>query len=328
MAVHLVCDPRESQQELLRSEGITVTELHIKHRFHLPSIFKLRKLLKAHSFDVAYATANRGLSCTLLASSGLSTKIVAYRGTMGHLSYWDPSSWFAHLHPRVAAIVCNCHAVQRYLLGLGLPEEKLPVVYKGHRPEWYATDSKIDLSILGIPKEAFVIGCIANIRPVKGVDVLARAVSLLKDLDNLHVVVVGENRHKGLSQIIKQLEIEERFHLVGYRNDVREILNSCNLSVMPSVEREGVPRAVIESRFLGIPVIVSDVGGLPEIVREGIDGRVVPPNDSASLANAIRDLYGNKTKRHDFGRFGQEHTTKLVDGNNYISEMSAVLKQS
>ncbi len=324
--LHLVCDPRESRQSELRAAGIPVTELHIKHRFHLPSILALRKLLKDNSFDTAYATANKGLSCTLLASTGIPIKIVAYRGTMGHLSHWDPSSRFAHLHPRVSAIVCNCRAVQRYLLGLGLPEEKLPVVYKGHRPEWYTTNSKTDLTTLGIPKNAFVVGCIANIRPVKGVDVLAQAVSKLRDLKNLHTVVVGENRHKGLTELIQELDLEDRFHLLGYRSDVREILNSCNLSVMSSVEREGVPRAIIESRFLGVPVIVSEVGGLPEIVQNDVDGLVVPPKDAQALAYAIRELYADKSKRETFCALASQYTQELVDTNTYISKMKDVLR--
>lgn len=326
--VHVVCDPQETQQEALQDDGIRVTELHVKHRFHWRSIVEIRSLIAREEIDVVYCTSNAGLSCSLFASIGLPVAVFGYRGTLGHLSYFDPSSWFSHLHPSLSGIICNCEAVKEYLLGLGLRESKLHVVYKGHRPEWYKVRKEADILELGLPPGAFVVGCVANIRPIKGVDVLARAVAKLKHLKNLHVVAVGEDRHPGLQELVRELNIGSRFHFTGFREDAREILAACDLSVMPSTGREGVPRAVVESLFVGVPVIVSRVGGLPELVKDGENGYTVPPNDHDALAQKIEALYHQSEERTELAAATRESITEMVDLDRYVERMEDAFRSA
>src|SRR5690606_17850887 len=110
-------------------------------------------------------------------------KVVAYRGIVGNVSLLSPVSWLRNLNPRIDRIVCVAEAIRRHfldlrLLGYRLPPEKFITIYKGHDPAWYR-GSPADLTEFSIPPDAFVVGCVANMRPRKGVEVLVRAFGLL-----------------------------------------------------------------------------------------------------------------------------------------------------
>jgi glycosyltransferase involved in cell wall biosynthesis len=94
--------------------------------------------------------------------------------------------------------------------------------------------------------------------------------------------------------------IGARVHLLGFRDDVQDILAAGDLFVMPSLS-EGLPLALVEAMSFGLPVVVSGVGGIPEVVTDGVDGLLVPPSDSTALAAALRTLLDDPALRRRLG---------------------------
>ena len=82
---------------------------------------------------------------------------------------------------------------------------------------------------------------------------------------------------------------------------------------MPTVEREGLAKAVIEAQALGVPAIVTDVGGLPEIVRDGVTGLVVPPRNARALADAILALAADPERRRAMGAAAVRRVEEVFD---------------
>ena len=299
--VELVCDPTAKEKEPLRQGGVTVTELPVKHRLDLTAIRRLRRILKARTPDVIYTTLNSCISVALFASLGLKSKHVCYRGTIGHISRWDPACRLTYLNPRISRIVCVSEAVRRYLLSLHLPAARLTTLYKGHDPAWYADLIAPDLSTFGIPKDAFVIGFTGRMRPVKGVDILIKAFQRLPANHNFHLLLVGSVTDPTITQLAGDPAVKDRIHFAGHRADAAAIAGACRVFVMPSLSREGLPRSVIEAMAQGVPPIVTDVGGMPELVLHNQCGLVVPPADPDALAGAITLLADNPNTAHDFG---------------------------
>ena len=93
-----------------------------------------------------------------------------------------------------------------------------------------------------------------------------------------------------------------KVHTLGYQNDVAAILTNTNVFVMPSVEREGLSKALLEAMSLGIAPIVTRVGGMPEVVTHELNGLVVSPRSPEDLAAAILRLYKNEEERQLFAR--------------------------
>ena len=297
----LVIDhPASPAVEWCRAEGVPHCEHSFKNRFDRRAVALYRDILRGHEVDIIHCLTNRALSTALLAIRNQSnySKIVAYRGTAGHLHRWDPASRLSYLSPRVNCIICVSDAVRRYLKGMGIPDPRLEVIWEGHDPIWYSPASRESFSELGIPPNAVVVGFVGNIRPVKGVGYLLRAFDEIDAQENIHLVVIGEVRDPYIAQ---QTGHNPNVHFMGYRSDAAHLSGACDIAIMSSVDREGLPKAVIEAMAQGVPPVVTGVGGLPELVEDGICGLVVPPGDATALCAADRKLAQDADLRRRMG---------------------------
>ena len=231
----------------------------------------------------------------LAAAKGRSVRIVLYRGIVGNVSFLNPLDWMSFLNPRVDRIVCVAEAVRQEFLRLGfaglrIPRQKLVTIHKGHDLDWYR-DPPADLGEFGIPPSAFVVNCVANVRPRKGIPLFIDAcASLPADLD-MHFLLIGRGMDSPeLLQRIARSRNPDRFHVLGFRSDAAELMAASDVSVLPSLRREGLPRSIIESMSYRTTPVVSDAGGSPELVEHGRSGLVVPAGDAGALADALASL--------------------------------------
>lgn len=299
-------EPKQRFGEVLTNAQIPIHPLTCKGRIDPKAIMTLKRILRNGKFDIVHAFSGRGLSNMLIASYGLPVKRVAYRGTMGHLSRWDPTSWLSYLNPGLHKIICVSHAVEGYLREIGVADKKIVTIHKGHNVSWYDGDSNVQLTEFGVPEGAFVVGCVANMRPVKGVDVLVKAMDYLPTPSPIHLLLVGEVRDEKISNLINSSKLKDQIHLTGFRADAPSIVARCNAFVMPSIKREGLPKALIEAMIKSVPPIVSRVGGMPEIVREGTEGLVIPPSDPRAIADAIVKLFSDRDLCAQFAKASRQ----------------------
>ena len=134
--VYVMGEPANNHRATLEAAKIPSIEFSFKNRFDIAGMRKLRKVVADLKIDIVYALSNRALSNSVIALYRKDTKIVAYRGTVGHISWFDPSSWVTYLNPRISKILCVSMAVESYLLSLGIPQSRLTTIYKGHRLDY------------------------------------------------------------------------------------------------------------------------------------------------------------------------------------------------
>ena len=304
----------------LLDQGVRVEPCTLRSRLDVRGIRKIRDMLQSNEIELVHCLRNnRPIANTLMATRGRPTPTVCYRGTMGNLHNWDPGSRLTYLSARIDRIIAVSHSVRQDLLTLGLPTHKIVTIHKGHDIAWYCSDSQMDLTTLGIPANAFVVGCVANMRPLKGVDVLVRALDHLTTSRDVHLLLIGEVRDHALEMLIQQPRYVNRVHAIGYRIDAATLLGACHVCCMPSLRREGLPRAVIEGMSQAVPALVSAIGGMTELVEDGVSGRVVPAGDAQALATVIstwaedekeRLRCGKNAKLRIANKFSVEHTVK------------------
>ena len=299
--VDMVCHPEAPEQDALAGAGVGLTPLVCRHRLDTRAVHRLRAILHERRPDIVYSPRNKTLSVSLLASRGMELRHVAYRGTIGHLSRWDPASWLTYFHPRVDRIVCVSEAVRQYLLSKSIPDTRLVTIYKGHDVAWYDVSDGPSRADLGLSEDAFVVGFTGSMRRVKGVDVLLKAAALLGDSPKVRFLLVGEVRDRRVKRLAAVDPARGTVHFTGFRPDAALITGVCDLFVMPSIEREGLPRSVIEAMAQRVPTIVTNVGGMPELVVHGETGLVVPPGDPQAIARAIRSLAGDRARCRLYG---------------------------
>lgn len=303
--VEVMLDPASRHIDALTQESIPTHALTLRGRMDPGGIRRIRGLLKSGSFDILHTLLNRPLSNGLLASRGIRIKRVAYRGIVGNLSYFNPGSWLTYLNPRIDRIVCVCKAVQRYLLSMGVPPSRLATIYKGHDISWYRSATPAHLSEFGIPSDAHVVGSAAAMRPRKGIHVLMRAAERVSADRPVHYLLAGQVKDRKIDRLHLDEATADRIHFTGHQKEAARLMGACDVFVLPSLRREGFPKAVIEAMAQQVPAVVTRCGGAPELVRHGQDGLIVPPGDIRALADALTTLLNDEALRKRMGASAQ-----------------------
>jgi glycosyltransferase involved in cell wall biosynthesis len=152
------------------------------------------------------------------------------------------------------------------------------------------------------PASGPVIGSIARFERQKGLDVL---ISALPRLPEATLVLVGGGPERAsLEALARSLGVLERVRLVDWTADARDYLGSLDVFVLPS-RFEGFPLATVEAMLAELPVVVTDVGSNTEAVVDGENGLVVPADDVASLAKAVRTILADTARRQAMGKKGR-----------------------
>jgi glycosyltransferase involved in cell wall biosynthesis len=180
---------------------------------------------------------------------------------------------------------------------VGLPDHSVRHLYHGvevieHHPPPRVTDGP-------------VIGTIARHDPVKGVDVLLRALPLLDE--SVRLVLIGDGPERdALVSLTAELGLVDRveFRDVPWTERAGDHLAGFDVFVLPS-RLEGFPVTIMEAMLAGVPVVATDVGSVRESVTDGVTGRVVAPEDPAALAAAITDVLGDDARRRAMGEAGR-----------------------
>jgi glycosyltransferase involved in cell wall biosynthesis len=271
---------------------VECAELRSRGKIDFAAMRELRRRIVAGRFDVVHAMSSRFLANALLATQRMpnAPAICAFMGHVGKFSRWNLIHRLTFLHPRVAAIWCNCHAVIEPLVRAGVTRSKCTTVYSGL--PWNDRPPGPDDAIrreLGLPADAVVVGFAGNMRPVKGVDILLRAALLLKDEPKIRWLLLGHVKDQGVVRLLDHPDLRGRVHALGWRDDAERLLEAMDIFAMPS-RSEGFSRAITEAMERGLCPVATRVGGTPELIRDGVEGLLTPPEDAAALAAAIRRL--------------------------------------
>jgi len=154
----------------------------------------------------------------------------------------------------------------------------------------------------GVPLGGTVIGCVANYKPLKGLELIVNlAARLAARHPDVRVVLVGEGPLRPvLERLIAERRLQSRVILHGSEADARWLYPAFDLAVQAS-ETEGLPNVVLEAAAAGLPVVATDAGGTREIVRDGLSGLIVPIGDLDALESAVERLLADPALRAALG---------------------------
>jgi glycosyltransferase involved in cell wall biosynthesis len=284
--LRVIIDPSSRYVEEYRSAGITVDTLKFKSRIDFKAVSFIRDIMCSDKIDIVHCFSKVALSNSLIAGTGLGVKSIGYRGIVGNLSLFDPGSWITFLNPSLNKAVCVCHAIEVYLTKFRVLRGKTRTIHKGHKVAWYDPSKVVSKSELGIPKDSFLLSCVCNIRPRKGISDLVRALEFLPD--QVHLLLVGSIKDKALERLLENSPVSSRIHCIGFQVDAWRYGAAGDVFVMPSTKREGLPKGVIEAMAQGMPAIVTRIGGMPEIVENGLSGFVIDPGKPEIIAEIVK----------------------------------------
>ena len=184
---------------------------------------------------------------------------------------------------------------------------------------------------LNISDDVPLVTQIANVTPVKGCeDFVQAAVHVRRSIPDARFLLVGGTPYpdyqRGITNLIEYHDMQNHFILTGFRQDVLDIYRAIDLLVLPS-HYEPFGRVLIEAMAAGKPVIGTRVGGIPEIIEDGVTGLLVPPHSPEKLAQAIIEILQNREMAHQMGEAGRIRAQELFSVERYVAEIEKIYEE-
>ncbi len=214
-----------------------------------------------------------------------------------------------------------------HIMNLGVPENKVHVVPNGVDTEKFKSVGKeYARNLLNLPQDKNIVLFVGALRKIKGVDYLIEAAKNFVDIDTeLYMVGRDDGLGKSLEKRARELKITNSIKYTGPVNhdDIPLWISASDILVLPSLS-EGRPNVVLEALSCEVPVVATDVGGIPELMVDGETGYLVPAKNPVELAEKINKLLEDESKREKMGQFGRKsiiqrgltweaHAKKTVD---------------
>jgi len=227
-----------------------------------------------------------------------------------------------------AAVLANSQGVKRVLVeNEQVSEAKIHCVYNGIDTDRFAPrEPSADVAqSLGIAPGSPVVGKVGNLHPWKGFDVFIRiAAAVNASRPDARFLIVGDGtEHQRLKQMARELHLEQSVTFAGARGDIPEMLALMSVFVLSS-PAEGLPNAVLEAMACGLPVVASNVGGVPETVSNGETGFLVSPGDAAGFAEKILQLLNDPTHARQMGEAGRRKVVEQFSCERLVENMQAL----
>jgi glycosyltransferase involved in cell wall biosynthesis len=327
---------------------VTMPEIALSFRLHplhttkgLGSLahaaFRLRASSRRLDSALVHANSTRaGLAAALAARMGGAPTIV-------HVRDWVPDGRLGTAPLRAIDLGADAVVANSRYVAAQQPERRRSLLRVIYDPVDTASldPDRIDRdgarARLGLDGEDIVMAVVAHLTPWKGQDDAIRVLARLRPLHpRLRLVLAGSAKftapgarfdsrayERDLRAMVRKLGLERQALFLGERNDVPEILRAADLLLVPSW-REAFGRVAVEGMAMRLPVVATGEGGPAEIVRDGVDGLVLPPRDPDRWAEAVGELLAGPELRAEMGRRGRERATREFTVERHVAALTAL----
>ena len=304
---------------------------------------RLQSLIEEQQIQIVNAHRSEGFPLLVLLRQRLkSFALIRTRGTTRPLrDHWLNRK----LHEDwIESVIVPAQVIASQLRQiLNLPSERLQVIYYPVNPssidsqgESEAQQSRLEcLDRLGIPRQCRVIGIVGRIRPVKGQRILLKSFATLrKRFPDIVLLMLyrdtneTEAEWQGLLQDLVESNLQQSVYLYGYREDVLEIMRHTDIGVVSSVDSEVICRVAVEFFSVGKPVIAFPTGALPEIIQDGVTGRIAKDKSAEALAEILEWMLESSERIAEFGKNARQQSLERFDPNKLLEQTLSVYEQS
>jgi glycosyltransferase involved in cell wall biosynthesis len=291
-----------------RAMGVAHAGIPMHRPLDPRAAWRLARLIRHGRIQVAHAHKGRARTLAILAGMmGGRTRLVLNRGVSFSVAGVRRLGYTSR---RVDAVVAVCESIKRGLVAAGVPEAKIDVIYSGTDVDRFhpGVDGTAIRRELGLAHDALLVTQI-GVRSWRGwTDVVAAmgAVATRQPRARLLFVGVPAPRVAEIGERARAAGIGDRLLTLGPREDVPAILGASDLVVDASYAGAGITGSIREALACERPVIATAVEGMPELVRDGETGRLVPPRSPAALAEAIVAALADPTASQAMARAGRK----------------------
>jgi len=300
--VHLVCHPGSILEDRSREAGVQVHPLAIRSEVGLISFFRLLRVIRLVRPDILAFNTPRAILPGNLASrfAPVRARIIFRR-----VNFRLRSNLFTRMKYNwgIDCIIAISESIHLQLLAGGVPAARIRTIYEGLDLSRFPKREAPRRCAAGAP---VVVGTVAHLGREKGLRYLVEAASMIPDVrSRMRFVIVGDGEcRKELEALVEKHGLQQAFRFAGFQEHTRPYLESFDLFVLPSLS-EGLSSAILSAMANCLPVVATEVGGIPELILHEHNGLLVPPADPAALAAAIQRLADNPEEAFRMGRRGR-----------------------
>ncbi len=285
--------------EKLNNLGYPLYELPLRSEFDAFSARKIARIAKENDYNILHCHCSHSLSIAVLSTFFNSdVKIVASRRVDFPVKQTVFNRW-KYLNKRVAKIICISDAIRNVLLGCGFPENRLVTIRSGINLSKFSNSD--GSAIRKKFPDKIIIGTVAAFARHKNYPLLLEAATLLKN-EPVAFVAVGNGELFEQTKNLAAKRSLNNFHFEGYQTNIGDYLKAFDIFTLVS-KKEGLGTSLLDAMSVGLPVVATAVGGIPEAVRDGKNGFLVHPNNPNELAERFRLLAESADLRYQFGAY-------------------------
>ena len=249
---------------------------------------------------------------------------------------------FSQINRRVAVflankfatrVIVNSRATGEAFIAAGGKKDLIELVYNGFDARRFDTVTTEDVNIIrseiGVTN-ATLIGLFSRFSYWKGQHILLEAV---RKLPEVRVILVGkalfgeEDYVSELKSLVEKSDLKGRIHLLGFRDDIPALMKACDIIVHASTEPEPFGRVIVEGQLAQKPVIASAAGGALEIIDDGINGYLFPPEDAIALRQLIQKLIDDRSLAKNIGQRGYEDAQENFSLENTLDSFAEAIAE-
>lgn len=317
--------------EQLRASGIPVTSVARRPGFDRALIRNLRRHVREGGFDIVHCHQYTPWVYGWFAALGTPAKVVFTEHGRFHPDRYRYKAALINLvMARTTSAIIAISAATRLALARYefMPRSSIRVIYNGIAPLQPELEAMHQLRMeLDLPDTAFIVGTVSRLDPIKNQSMMLRAFArFLGDCPNAWLLVVGDGpEREHLNVLASQLNISHRVSFTGFIDNPVNHLALMDLFLLSS-HSEGTSMTLLEAMSLGIPALVTSVGGNPEIVREGVNGLLTPPDDARAFARGMTELWQNPKRRKQLGQGGQRQFRERFSRQAMVTAYQALYR--
>ena len=289
--VGLACVKPKLFPQMFQAKDVPLYQVGMRSRFDLAAIRKLRDIIRRDKYDILHAHTPRTVMIGGLLSRMTGLPLVYHvhspvgRDSTRRFQNWINEKIESLALNRVARMIPVSSSLGEYMVDIGHDKDLLTVVPNGVPATKQQRSDEV-------PTGTWTLGTVALFRQRKGTEVLLDAMAILRDQGkDVRLRAVGpfetDEYEKLLKDQVERLNLGDAVEWTGFTKDVNAEIIQMDLFVLPSLFGEGLPMVVLESMAAGVPVVGTLVEGVPEAVRDGIDGVLAKPGDAKDLARNI-----------------------------------------
>lgn len=306
-------EPDPAAVQLLEDAGVPHVQLGRRAKLDVHRLGGLAHLLRRRRFDILHAHMfGSNLWGSVIGSVCRTPVIIAHEHTWSYegdpMRRWLDGHVIGRLATRFVAV--SAQDAERMVSIEHIPAEKVVMIPTAFIPR---PRTGIDLRAeIGIDASIPLLATVAVLRPQKALSVLLDALPrVFRASPGAHLVIVGDGDCRAeLVSHARRLGLADRVHFLGRRTDVEEILRAADIAVMSS-DYEGTPLVAFECFATGTPLVATAVGGLVDMIEDGVTGRLVPRRNPEALAQAIIELIADPDLRRRIADAAQRSVVSI-----------------